>query len=169
MLVIVFSEKEVSANTSFELYNLAMISGKLGKTANGLISLKEKNNSQGLFDMGISPDSGVGGISVNDKVLNDKLKKIWGIEALPVSVNTNLYDLILKGKIKNLFIFGEDPIGCAIERNKIAGLFSKTEFMVVSDYFMTETAKSSRYNFTRFLPCRNRRNFYKYSEDYSEI
>ena len=32
-----------------------MITGKLGKTANGIIALKEKNNSQGLFDMGITP------------------------------------------------------------------------------------------------------------------
>ena len=27
-----------------------MLSGKLGKPASGLISLKEKNNSQGLFE-----------------------------------------------------------------------------------------------------------------------
>ena len=50
--ILVFSEKEVSGNTSLEIFNLAMITGKLGKTSNGLISLKEKNNSQGLFDMG---------------------------------------------------------------------------------------------------------------------
>ncbi len=56
--IIIYSEKEVCAQTSFEMKNLAMVTGKLGKTANGLIALKEKNNSQGLFDMGICPKVG---------------------------------------------------------------------------------------------------------------
>ncbi len=42
--VILFSEKEVSSETTVELLNLAMITGKLGKTSMGIVSLKEKNN-----------------------------------------------------------------------------------------------------------------------------
>lgn len=64
--IIIFLEKEVSSNASFELFNLAMITGKLRKTSNGLISLKEKNNSQGLFDMGIDTRFGVGGIPLTE-------------------------------------------------------------------------------------------------------
>ncbi len=56
--VIVFSEKELSANASRELFNLSLITGKLGKTSCGIISLKEKNNSEGLFNMGIRPAIG---------------------------------------------------------------------------------------------------------------
>lgn len=59
---IVFSEKHLSSNTSKELFNLALITGKLGRTSSGIISLKEKNNSQGLIDLGISPDLKLGGI-----------------------------------------------------------------------------------------------------------
>ncbi|MEZ5198941.1 MAG: FAD-dependent oxidoreductase [Bacteroidales bacterium] len=40
--IIVYSEKEVCSQAALELKNLAMVTGKLGKTANGLLSLKEK-------------------------------------------------------------------------------------------------------------------------------
>ena len=63
--VLVFSEKELSSNACQELFNLALVTGKLGKTSSGLISLKEKNNAQGIFDMGITPEYGVGTQSRN--------------------------------------------------------------------------------------------------------
>jgi formate dehydrogenase major subunit len=115
--VIVFSEKHLSSNTSKEIFNLAMITGKLGKTSSGIISLKEKNNSQGLIDMGISPALNLGG-TIND-IYDDNFPE---------------------SEMKNLFIFGEDPVGCAINKNKILSLINKASFKVVSDYFITETA-----------------------------
>ncbi|MDR3665347.1 MAG: FAD-dependent oxidoreductase [Ignavibacteriaceae bacterium] len=114
--VIVFSEKHLSSNTSQEIFNLAMITGKLGKTASGIISLKEKNNSQGLIDMGISPLLDFGGT----------LNKYGGI--------------ITDSKLRNLFIFGEDPMGCAVNKNEIRSLMDQASFRVVSDYFITDTA-----------------------------
>ncbi len=141
--VIIFSEKEVSANTSLELFNLAMITGKLGKTSNGLISLKEKNNSQGLFDMGICTKLGVGGVPVDDKDLVEKMKSKWGIKDVPAATGVKLKDQLESGKLKNIFIFGEDPIGCAIDPKEISKWFAKLEFKVVQDYFITETAKTA--------------------------
>ena len=44
------------------------------------------------------------------------------------------------GEIKNLFIFGEDPVGCAVDKEYIEHLISNADFMVVQDYFMTDTA-----------------------------
>jgi formate dehydrogenase major subunit len=139
--IIVFSEKEVSANTSLELFNLAMITGKLGKTANGLISLKEKNNSQGLFDMGISSKNGIGNIPIDDPAIVSKLKNIWDIESLPEINSKCMKELLHDATIKNFFIFGEDPVGCAIDKAKVQKWFAESEFILVQDYFMTETAK----------------------------
>ena len=109
--VIVFSEKELSDNACTELFNLAMITGKLGKTASGLISLKEKNNAQGLFDMGCCPE------------------------------NPGISAKLEEGSLKNIFIFGEDPVGCATGEAQPAEWLKKAGFVVVQDYFMTETAK----------------------------
>ncbi len=141
--IIVFSEKEISANTSYELFNLSMITGKLGKTANGLISLKEKNNSQGLFDMGVCPKLGVGTQSINDPKLVKLMKKKWKVDELPATVNESQFSNLEEGKLKNLFIFGEDPLGTAKNAVRIAGWLSVSDFVMVQDSFMTKTAKKA--------------------------
>jgi len=141
--VVLYSEKHISSNASKELFNLALITGKLGKTSSGLISLKEKNNSQGLFDMGISPELGVGGISIKDEELAANMKKNWNVNELPEVVNDNLFDSIISGGIKNLFIYGEDPIGCAVNKEEAEKLLSGKNFVVVQDYFITDTAKKA--------------------------
>jgi formate dehydrogenase major subunit len=139
--IIVFSEKELSSSTCTELFNLAMITGKLGKNGSGLISLKEKNNSQGLFDMGVSMAYGVGGVPVTDKNLQKKMQKTWKVKDLPGLSDTDIYEGLEDGKLKNIFIFGEDPLGCTNRKVQTAGWLSIANFVVVQDYFMTQTAK----------------------------
>ncbi|MEE4197907.1 MAG: FAD-dependent oxidoreductase [Bacteroidales bacterium] len=141
--IIVFSEKYISANVSKELFNLAMITGKLGKTSSGLISLKEKNNAQGLFDMGISSKNGVGYTDLKDEKFAKKLSKNWKIKSLPEIHEKCTKDLLDEGLIKKFYIFGEDPIGCARDKAKIQKWFADAEFIMVQDYFMTETAKQA--------------------------
>jgi len=141
--IIVFSERHISSDAAKEIRNLALITGKLGKTSGGIICLKEKNNSQGLFDMGIMPSSGVGGRSILDPALITEMKKLWIIKKLPENVDNDLYSSIQNNKIKNLFIFGEDPLGCAVDKEKIRNLINKTNFRLVQDFFMTETAETA--------------------------
>ena len=38
---------------------------------------------------------------------------------LPQNVIENPIDYLNKGKFKNLFIFGEDPIGCAVNKKEV--------------------------------------------------
>jgi len=140
--VLIFSEKNVSANTAIELRNLSMITGKLGKTASGLMALKEKNNSQGLFDMGVFSEKGVGNVSVHDEQMTSKMKEVWKVESLPEN-SSDLMEKLKSGQVKNLFIFGEDPIGCAIDKQKIESLVKSAEFIAVQDYFMTDTAQKA--------------------------
>jgi formate dehydrogenase major subunit len=150
--IIVFSEKEISSNTCTELFNLAMITGKLGKTGSGLISLKEKNNSQGLFDMGVCMSYGVGGVPMTDATLIDKLKKTWNIPVLPEQTDPDIYSGLEDGKLKNIFIFGEDPLGCTDRKVQTAGWLTIADFVVVQDYFMTETARHAHLILPASLP-----------------
>ena len=141
--VIIFSEKEVCSNACSEMSNLALITGKLGKTANGLMSIKEKNNSQGIFDMGICPTLGVGATDIRNKGLVAQMKKVWKVKSVPKEVNESQFERLEKGKLKNLFIFGEDPLGCTEDKVKVAGWLTIADFVVVMDYFMTDTAKQA--------------------------
>lgn len=120
--VVVFSEKYVSANASQELYNMAAITGKLGKTASGVLPLKTKNNAQGLFDMGAFINVEPGRRYI-DHPAEGKMKE----------------RLDEKG-FANLLIFGEDPVGTALD-GKVKSWIEGAEFVMVQDYFMTETAQ----------------------------
>ncbi len=122
--VLVFSEKEVDTATSQEIVNLALITGKLGKTAMGILALKEKNNSQGLLDMGIAPGLKVGG------VLSDESE-------------VGLKEKLSSGAFKNMIILGEDPAGTAINQTEITTILDNADFLVVQDAFMTETAQKA--------------------------
>jgi formate dehydrogenase major subunit len=139
--IIVYSEKELSSNACTALFHLSLITGKLGKTGSGLISLKEKNNSQGLLDMGICRNHGVGGVSLKVDDLRLKIMKAWKMDAFPEINPTDIYTGLEDGNLKNLFIFGEDPLGCASHKVQTAGWLSIADFVVVQDYFMTETAQ----------------------------
>lgn len=141
--IIIYSEKETGPNTSYELFNLAMITGKLNKTANGLIALKEKNNTHGVLDMGVCSSLGVGSIPITDSHLRNKMKEVWNVEDIPEMPEIRHLEQLERGQIKNMFIFGEDPIGCAFNREVVEKWFSNAGFIMVSDYFMSETAKKA--------------------------
>lgn len=138
--IILFSEKELSAEVCAELFNLAMITGKLGKTANGLISLKEKNNAQGLFDMGIAPEIGLGSQCMQNDDFLKQMNDNWGSDLKKMKSNDLLNGI--EAGFKNIFIFGEDPVGCAKDVAKVKKWFAKG-FVCVQDYFMTDTAKEA--------------------------
>jgi len=130
--IIVFAEHNVDGETAQEIKNLALITGKLGKTACGIISLKEKNNSHGIIDMGAKANIAVGGSKLEDLI--PRMENVWNVSDLNATVN-NVETLLENGMIKNAFIFGEDPIGCATD--------ASISFLMVQDYFMTETAKQA--------------------------
>jgi formate dehydrogenase major subunit len=138
--VIVFSEKELSDSACQELHHLALITGKLGKTSMGLLSLKEKNNSQGIFDMGVSEKLMPGGIDSGNKAVVQEVMKKMGA-SMDLNLKTpSLIEKLREGTLSNLFIFGEDPIGCASRKGETESWLKQAGFVVVQDYFLTETA-----------------------------
>lgn len=138
--ILIFSEKEVSANTSVELHNLAIITGKAGKTSMGLISLKEKNNSQGLFDMGVSGNVLPGATKPGNREVSEHLRDIWDIGALPAINGQSTVEMLQSGTLKNIFVFGEDPLGCATDRKIVEKWLDNADFIMVQDYFLSDTA-----------------------------
>jgi formate dehydrogenase major subunit len=137
--VIIFSEKELSGHACAELFNLACITGKHGKAGSGLMLLKEKNNSHGLHDMGIMSNLGPGATDWNDPFQRSTFGFNWGVKELPGGKGCTLHGM-REGSFRQLYIFGEDPIGCAINREDVKKMFVDKDFIVVQDYFMTETA-----------------------------
>jgi formate dehydrogenase major subunit len=139
--ILFYSEKELGSNTCREIRNLALVTGKLGKTSNGLVTLKEKNNAQGLEDMGVASRYGIGQQDLFDESFASRLKEAWKVNELPAKLESCRYEFVKEGKVKNFFIFGEDPMGCAVNPDDVKAWFEKADFVMVQDYFMSETAK----------------------------
>lgn len=135
---IVFSECDISENCARELLNLYLLSGKNGIPYSGILDLKEKNNAQGLFDMGMNSRFGVGSRPF-DASFTERLCAVWNfndIQTAPIDVENAL----LSGRSRNVFILGEDPIGCA-KNSAARKILENAQFLVVQDYFLTETAQ----------------------------
>ncbi len=130
--IMLFSEIELSGNEVFEIKNLDYLTGKAGKTASGMICLKEKNNSQGIWDMGIHPSVDPG--------------------ARLTEKEDNLIEMFENGDIRNVLIFGEDPVGCASDPDEAREWLSKCDFIVVQDYFMSDTTEMAHLILPSTLP-----------------
>ncbi|MDD2963040.1 MAG: FAD-dependent oxidoreductase [Bacteroidales bacterium] len=136
--VLIFSEKELSSAATTEAINLALVTGKHGKTMTGVLPLRESNNSQGLWDMGIRPTLGIGHQPIADPLFRSRMADAWGTEVPETSGCVR--ELFEEGKLANIVIFGEDPVGCAINGN-VKPKLAKARFVAVMDYFMTPTAE----------------------------
>ncbi|MBM3420981.1 MAG: 4Fe-4S dicluster domain-containing protein, partial [Bacteroidetes bacterium] len=137
--VLIFSEKEICPDTAREIRNLAMLTGTLGKRSAGLVCLKEKNNSQGLIDAGISSARLPGNREIAANGSHALAAGKWGVTGMSektVSMKSRLFE----GSFKNLFIFGEDPAGTAFDKDEMVKCLSESDFMVVQDYALTDTA-----------------------------
>jgi formate dehydrogenase alpha subunit len=123
--------------------NLAMLTGNLGKPGAGVNPLRGQNNVQGACDMGALPTVYSGYQPVNDPAVRQKFQQAWGV---PLNPNpgltlTDTFDAIHRGRIKAMYIIGENPALSEPDIKHAREALEKLEFLVVQDIFMTETAQ----------------------------
>lgn len=125
------------------LANLSMLTGNTGRKGGGIIALQRESNSRGAVDMGMLPDFLPGFHNIADAKARGKFEALWGVN-LPIRPGLTAVEVIEQaklGKVKCLYIVGEDPVlsfpGSKIVRDALNSL----EFLVVQDLFLTETAK----------------------------
>jgi len=125
------------------LANLSMLTGNTGRKGGGMIGLQKECNSRGAVDMGMLPGFLPGFRNVTDIKARGKFEALWGAN-LPTRPGLTAVEIIEQaklGKIKCLYVVGEDPIvsfpGTRVVRDALATL----QFLVVQDLFLTETAK----------------------------
>src|SRR5208337_3394634 len=73
----------------------------------------------------------------------EKFEKAWGV-SLPGSVGMNnheMVDAMLEGKLRALYLAGEDMISADSNANNVAAAFGKLELFVVQDIFFSETCR----------------------------
>ncbi len=123
--------------------NMALLCGKLGRSGCGVNPLRGQNNVQGACDMGAQPTDYPGYQKVDNPEVREKFEQAWHIKLSPTPglKATEVFPAAIEGKIKGLYIFGEDPIVTDPDTEHIKKALESLEFFVVQELFMTETAK----------------------------
>lgn len=127
----------------FAIANLALMTGNLGKESTGVNPLRGQNNVQGATDMGCIPNQYPGYQKVDIKTIKDKFETAWGVELSdkPGFTATEMTLAAEEGKLKALYIMGENPVMSDPDINHAVKAFKRLDFLVVQDIFMTETAE----------------------------
>ncbi|MDD1752259.1 MAG: formate dehydrogenase subunit alpha [Methanotrichaceae archaeon] len=126
------------------LSNLALICGHMGKQGAGIFPLRGQNNVQGACDMGALAEFYPGYRKADDPETTKIFSQAWGIEFLPVGrglTATEMIDAAMEGKIKAMYIVGEDPINSDPNASHAREALKNLDFLVVQDIFMTATAR----------------------------
>jgi len=126
------------------LANLAMLCGNVGIASGGVNPLRGQNNVQGACDMGGLPNVFSGYQSVTDPDRRWKMEAAWGVRNLPDWVGltmTEMLPAIPEGKVKALYIIGENPVISDADVDHVINPLEHLEFLVVQDIFLTETGK----------------------------
>jgi formate dehydrogenase alpha subunit len=124
------------------LANLALLTGNIGRRGGGVYALQRENNGQGACDMGTLPKFLPGYQSVVDAQARGRFEERWGA-SLPAEAGLTALEMMeqaKKGKIKGMYIAGENPVLSFPDSRFIKEVLSSLDFLVVQDMFLTETA-----------------------------
>jgi formate dehydrogenase major subunit len=126
------------------LADLALLCGQIGRPGTGLNPLRGQNNVQGACDMGGLPNVYPGYQSVADAELQAKFAAGWrvpqdSLSLAPGLTVTEMMQSALDGKIKALYILGENPMLSDPDLTHVERAIKNLEFLVVQDIFVNET------------------------------
>ncbi|GAB1444507.1 formate dehydrogenase subunit alpha [Flammeovirgaceae bacterium] len=123
--------------------DLAMITGNIGRPGVGVNPLRGQNNVQGMADMGVQPHQGAGYLAVDDPKNHSLFQDFYGVD-LPLHEGykiPEMFDAAIEGKLKGLWIIGEDVAQTDPNTSHVKKALSNLDIFVVSELFMTETAR----------------------------
>jgi len=126
----------------FALANLAMMTGNVGRPSSGINPLRGQNNVQGSCDMGALPNVLPAYQAVNNPDLRRKFEEAWGasIPENPGLTVVEMMNAAHEGKIRAMYIMGENPVVSDPDSNHVIEALKSLEFLVVQDIFLSETA-----------------------------
>lgn len=125
--------------------NLAAITGNLGIEGGGVNPLRGQNNVQGACDFGALPNRLPNFKFVTDREAREHFEKLWNCK-LPDKPGIWIPDVphaIEEGKIRFLYIFGENPVLSDPWTDHFLEAIAHLDFLVVQDIFLTETARKA--------------------------
>ena len=136
------TEHSTGTEGVMSMSNMALLVGKLGREGCGVNPLRGQNNVQGACDMGASPTDFPGYQKVANPDVVAKFEKAWNtkLNPNPGLHATDVFPAAIRGEIKGLYIYGEDPVVTDPDTHHIIKALESLDFFVIQELFMTETA-----------------------------
>ncbi len=125
--------------------NLAMLCGNVGVASGGVNPLRGQNNVQGACDMGGLPNVMTGYQPVNNPATMEKFSQAWDckLSTQPGLTITDMIPAMLEGRLKALYVIGENPKLSDPDWNHLSHALKKLDFLVVQELFLSETAQTA--------------------------
>jgi formate dehydrogenase major subunit len=137
------TQHSMGSDTSTAISNLLLVTGNYMRTGTGAYPLRGHNNVQGASDHGAMPNFLPGYQSVDDPEVRARFEAGWGVR-LPTAKgldNHQMIDAALQGRLKAMYLFGEEISLVDSNANFVDGGLSKLEFFVVQDIFFTDSCR----------------------------
>jgi formate dehydrogenase major subunit len=125
------------------IISLALMTGNIGKSGAGLHPLRGQNNVQGASDAGLIPMVFPDYQRVDNARARAKFEQAWGrpLDPKPGLTVVEIMKAALEGRVKGMYMLGENPFLSDPNTNKVRKALSTLDFLVVQDIFLTETAE----------------------------
>ncbi len=127
------------------LIALALMTGQIGRPGTGLHPLRGQNNVQGASDAGLIPMMLPDYQHVSKPEVRARFEQAWKLAPGTLDANVGLtvvevMNAIGEGKIKGMYVQGENPAMSDPDANHAREALAALEHLVVQDIFLTETA-----------------------------
>ncbi|MBC8105652.1 MAG: formate dehydrogenase subunit alpha, partial [Anaerolineae bacterium] len=137
------TQHTMGSDTSTAISNLLLITGNYMRPGTGAYPLRGHNNVQGASDHGSMPNNLPGYQSVDNPEVRSRFEKSWQVK-LPSSKgldNHEMVDAIHQGKLKSMYIIGEEMSIVDSNANYVQAAFGTLDFFVVQDIFFSKTCQ----------------------------
>ncbi len=126
--------------------NVALALGHPGRRFSGYGTLTGQGNGQGGREHGQKCDQLPGYRRIDDPVARHHIAGVWGIAESEIpGPGRPAYELLMScgqpGGIHALLVMGSNPVVSAPDAGAISDRLAQLQFLVVSDFFLSETAE----------------------------
>src|SRR5437588_4551324 len=131
------------SDISTAISNLLLITGNYMRPGTGAYPLRGHNNVQGASDHGSMPNMLPGYQSVDDPEVRQRFETGWKVK-LPSTKgldNHQMVEAIHEGKVKAMYLIGEEMSIVDSNANHVGAAFQKLDFFVVQDVFFSATGQ----------------------------
>jgi formate dehydrogenase major subunit len=137
------TQHSMGSDTSTAISNLLLVTGNYMRPGAGAYPLRGHNNVQGASDHGAMPNYYSGYQKVEDAEVRTKFEREWGVSLPPKPGldNHQMIDAVHEGKLKGMYIFGEEISLVDANKNFVSSALAKIDFLVMQEIFFSRSCR----------------------------